>query len=197
MFQIMLIRANKISMRNNNPVSIVQMTDSFNHDKAYNEWYKTYTTTNYQSSIHDVLNTNNQLVTTNDWRNVCFAIRFAEIVASDKVSYMTISRINEEMRLVEAMGNAFATEAMSVIANAIDDAWVLQAREVVAQSQERVAVARASEADAVYIYHTAAEKTNAIEMMEELRIAETMSWVWKMTHMDNDEKWWSFESDHH
>lgn len=194
MFQAMLIRANKISNRNNNPISIVKMKNTYESDKAYNEWYKTYTTTNYHTSIHDDSYRNKNVVTPDNWHDLCFAIRLAEIAAYDNVTFMTCLRIDEETKLIESMNSAYATEAMLIMANAIDDAWVQKAKDLVAVSQERVNAARECEATAVYTYHTASEKTKAIEMMEELKIADIMSWVWKMTHMGNDEKWWSFES---
>lgn len=194
---MMLINMNKISHHNTNTVKFVRMTDTHDRDKAFAEWYKTYTTTKYPSSIHDDFYRNNRVVTAQDWRSVYFAIRFAEIKAINEVSAMTYSRIEEETNLIEAMDNAYATEAMLVMANAIDDAWISKAKDLVALARERVDAARASEANAMSAYHTAMEKTKAIEMMEELRISEMMSWVDKMTHMDNEEKWWGFESEYY
>ena len=214
MFQTMLIHANKISSHNTYKSSIIQMTDTHDSEKSFNEWYKTHTTTKYPESIHDDFYRNNKVVTPDDWRNVCFAIRFAEIAASDKVDAMTSLRIEEEIKLVEAIDSAYATEAMLAMANAIDEAWQLKAIDLVNVAQERVDAAEVKEADAKRIYEMAAmktmeidmmeesrleyemvaENTRAIVMMEELRVAESLSWAWSMTARDNQDKWWGFEN---
>ena len=197
MFQAMLNSANKISTQYNNHICIVQIADTYKNNKAYNEWYKPHTSRNYHTSIYDNFYRKNNIVTPDDWHDLCFAIRFAEIAAIENVTFMTCLRIDEETKLIESMNTAYATEAILIMANAIDDAWVQKAMDLVAVSQERVNAARDCEAGAVYTYHTANEKTKAIEMMEEVKIAETMSWVWEMTHMDNHDKWWSFESENY
>ena len=210
MFQTMLINANKISSHNTYPSNIIQMSDTHDSEKSFSEWYNTHTTTKYPESIHDDFYRNNKVVTPDDWRNVCFAIRFAEITASDKVDAMTSLRIEEEIKLVEAIDSAYATEAMLAMANAIDKAWQLKAIDLVNVAQERVDAAEVKEADAKRIYEMAsmktmeidmmeesrleyemvAENTRVIVLMEELRVAESLSWAWRMTERDNQDKWW-------
>ena len=210
MFQTMLINANKISSHNTYPSNIIQMSDTHDCEKSFGEWYNTHTTTKYPKSIHDDFYRNNKVVTPDDWRNVCFAIRFAEIAASDKVDAMTSLRIEEEIKLVEAIDSAYATESMLAMANAIDKAWQLKAIDLVNVAQERVDAAEVKEADAKRIYEMAsmktmeidmmeesrleyemvAENTRVIVLMEELRVAESLSWAWRMTERDNQDKWW-------
>lgn len=212
MLQTMLIHVNKISWHNTNPSSIIQMSDTSDSEKSFGEWYNTHTTTNYHESIHDNFYRNNNVTTPDDWRNVCFAIRFAEIAASDNVNAMTSLRIEEETKLVEAIDDAYATEAILIMANAIDKAWQIKAIDLVNVAQERVDAAHVKEAHAMRIYERAAkkceeidmveeyrleyemvaEKTRAIVLMEEFRIAESLSWTWRMTDLDNENKWWRF-----
>lgn len=210
----MLIHANKISSHNTYPSSIIQMTDTHDSEKSFSEWYKVHATTKYPESIYDDFYRNNKVVTPDDWRNVCFAIRFAEIAASDNADAMTSLRIEEETKLVEAIDSVYATEAILAMANAIDEAWQLKAFDLVNVAQERVDAAKVKEADAKRIYEMAsmktmeidmleesrleyemvAENTRVIVLMEELRVAESLSWAWRMTERDNQDKWWGFEN---
>tara|TARA_B110000444_G_scaffold257998_1_gene297767 strand:- start:96 stop:668 length:573 start_codon:yes stop_codon:yes gene_type:complete len=190
MFQTMIINIDRFYHHNPNPVKFVQMTDKPDEDKAFKEWYKTYTTTEFPSSKHGDLYEKNTVVTVDDWYEVCFAIRFAEFEANNRVTAMTYSRFEEETKLVMALDNAHATEAILIMANAIDDAWISNAHDLVKLARERVDSARASEEKALAIYHTAVEKTNAIEIMEESRIAETMYWAYRVTNMQNKDKHW-------
>jgi hypothetical protein len=75
----MLNSAYKISTQYNNHIRIVQIADTYKNNKAYNGWYKPHTSRNYHTSIYDNFYRYNNIVTPNDWHDLYFAIRFAEI----------------------------------------------------------------------------------------------------------------------